>query len=75
MKVSVNKKQKEFEPIEITITIESRNELFDLWHRTNLAHRDVQENCSDEGGNPPIPNRENCFALWNNLNKVWEGLK
>lgn len=34
MKVQVKEKPKTFEPIEIKLTIESEEELCDLWHRT-----------------------------------------
>ena len=50
MKVEVKEKTKTFEPIEIKLTIESEEELCDLWHRVNLGanilkkyHEDYQD--------------------------------
>jgi len=42
MKVKV-KTQEEFQPIEITITIESESELCDLYHRVNCSIEKIEQ--------------------------------
>ena len=44
MKVEVKQVEKKFEPIELVITIESEEELCDMWHRMNLNSRQVNNN-------------------------------
>ena len=41
MKVDLKSKKKEFEPIEITITIESEDELIDFFNRSRLTAEDL----------------------------------
>ena len=41
MKVKTKTSPAEFTPIEITLTIESEQELCDLWLRTNLADESI----------------------------------
>lgn len=44
MKVKLKeKKNKDFKPIKISLTIESEQELCDLWHRLNIDRSDVNE--------------------------------
>lgn len=42
MKVEI-KETKRFTPIEINLTIESKEELIELWHRLNLSNDDVNK--------------------------------
>ena len=41
MKVEVKTEEKKFEPIELTITIESEEELCSLWHRMNALNSEI----------------------------------
>ena len=41
MKVKVKEREKEFQPIEIALTIENREELEELWHRLNYVGNKV----------------------------------
>ena len=43
MKVEIKETETKFEPITITLTIESEEELCDLWHRINLAPDVINE--------------------------------
>ena len=38
MKIKEHTKLNSFQPIELTITIESENELINLWHRLNISN-------------------------------------
>lgn len=42
MKINVETKETIFEPIELTITIESKEELETLWHRFNISKKGVE---------------------------------
>jgi len=43
MKATIIETKKQFEPIEIKLVIESEEELCDLWHRTNISSRKINE--------------------------------
>ena len=65
MKVKVNTK-KEFQPIELTITIESEEELCDLWHRLN-----VSKNVADTQSNNDLKHRcIDTYSLWNEIDDL-----
>jgi len=66
MKVKVN--NKEFQPIELTITIESEKELCDLWHRLNLSKNEI-----DSYINTKLKyesSTQSSFSLWEILNNL-----
>ena len=44
MKIEEVNKQEEFQPIELKITIESEEELCDLWHRFNASEVVIDKN-------------------------------
>jgi len=46
MKVTETNKKTVFEPIEIKLVIETKDELFALWHRLNISFADVIKNSS-----------------------------
>lgn len=48
MKVEVKEKEKEFQPIELAITIESEEELCSLWHRMNESATYINKNILHE---------------------------
>jgi hypothetical protein len=43
MKIEEVNKEKEFQPIELKITIESEEELCNLWHRFNVGRNQILE--------------------------------
>lgn len=43
MKVETKQPKKEFQPIEMTITFESEEELCNMWHRLNIRAIDVHK--------------------------------
>ena len=48
MKVDVKSKQREFESIEVTITIESKDELIDLFNRSRITTEDIYRTFVDK---------------------------
>ena len=53
MKCTVIKKEKVFSPIKLNLTIESKEELFSLWHRFNVcAHEDGSFGDTDDASLP-----------------------
>lgn len=48
MKVDTKSKQKEFEPIEVTITIESEDELIDFFNRSRITSGDLYSTLVDK---------------------------
>lgn len=49
MKVDIKSKQRVFEPIEITITIESQDELIDFFDRSRINAEDLYSALEDGG--------------------------
>ena len=47
MKIQVKEESNKFEPIELTLTIESEEELCDLWHRFNASVYDIDKESVD----------------------------
>lgn len=43
MKISYKKEEKEFVPQEIKITVETKDELLQLWHLTNVSQTGFKE--------------------------------
>lgn len=50
MKVEVSAARKKFDPITLTITIETREELLDMWARHLLSNGDLMENVRKDAG-------------------------
>ena len=73
MKVELEDQAKEFKPIKLTITIETEEELCDLWHRTNLNETVVNKTIHDVLKYKSIHNRIWIFidelVIDNNLRK------
>jgi hypothetical protein len=63
--------KKEFQPIDITITCESMQDLYNLWHRTNLSVKDVN-NWSDTDYYPPVA--DEGFELFTTIDRILKGL-
>lgn len=67
MKLEYDAGHIEFKPIKITLVIESRDELMELWHRLDLAFSEVKNISNKEIYFP----KEHCFmGLWRFLNKT-----
>lgn len=71
MKVKVKETEKKFEPIKLTITIESEEELCNLWHRLNIASYSIE---NDEYY---VSKRRlkyfvngDCYVLWSKLDMI-----
>jgi UTP-glucose-1-phosphate uridylyltransferase len=65
MKYTIETQEKEFEPIALTITIESLAELKSFLARMNQGAR------FDDGGNPNFVGAYmDTYELWNELNKL-----
>ena len=59
-----------FEPITLTITIESMDELLALWHRTNIADVVVREYSIGKDF-PSLPVDLSLWDLWVAVNDIW----
>ena len=68
MKAKIIEKEKKFEPIKIELTIESEEELCDLWHRANVGHIGLGKLCDDSL--PYMPTENGCLSLFNILEKA-----
>ena len=55
-----------FEPIELKITIETQDELCELWHRMNISIRRVMKNSNDDLMRFN-DSEEYCGELWDML--------
>ena len=77
MEVKIKGSEK-FEPIELTITIESEKELCDLWHRFNLTKMDMSdklcfENEYREDYEKFLKHKlSNARGVWEKLNELVE---
>ena len=78
MKVKVDTDYKDFQPVTLTVTIESKEELYELWHKMN-AHRSSfkeYEESRDHGGEPPLNRSEwDGYVLWDALDEVWKSTR
>ena len=61
MKATSKRKETGFEPIELTITIESKKELVELWHRLNVSPNYIKKSNSYE-------NRSSVMGEFNDNN-------
>lgn len=52
MKVKTNTKVVTFEPVTIEITIETAEELLNLWHRTNMSATAIRDHYNPTKGSP-----------------------
>ena len=66
MKVNC-KTERAFQPITIEITIESQDELYSLYHRTNLNNRVLRPVWEDSKSKVPFPVSDEADALWDVL--------
>ena len=71
MRATVTSKPEEFQPVTISLTIESRNELLSLWHRANIGIGDLAHVASK--GSLPLPTGSgSVHALWETLDRIAE---
>tara|TARA_R110000744_G_scaffold148351_2_gene261425 strand:- start:26380 stop:26604 length:225 start_codon:yes stop_codon:yes gene_type:complete len=47
MEIKINQEESEFKPIEITITLQSEEDLCSLWHRFNVSKKTVNKESED----------------------------
>jgi len=72
MKLAQKITPKGFEPIELKLTIESQDELLELWHRLNLSFDTIKKAYRIEDIDPGarFPQSENLLSgLWRTLNQ------
>ena len=72
MKVKTNTKVVEFAPITIEITIETTEELLNLWHRTNISAKAIRDHYTPPK-NSPIGTGD-ASELWEILDSIRIGL-
>lgn len=63
-----------FKPIKLEITIESLEELHQLWHRTNLSRNDLLQVAGERQLKQYPINSYYGSALWDQLNEILEEL-
>lgn len=67
MKVELEHREPEdFKPITLTLTIESHDELLELWHRTNISMNSLASSSlkAIEGAGLRLPVQHSTRALW-----------
>jgi hypothetical protein len=68
VKVEAVQDKKEFSPIKLTLTIESAEELYALWHRFNVSPAAI-EKCS--GVHERIPfGKDLAYMVWKEINTL-----
>ena len=70
MKHKVIQKEKEFEPVTIEITFETRDELIEIWKRLNLGCIYVDRQNTNYYDHKCDNNR--TFRLWKSLDNILE---
>ncbi len=70
MIVKVKEVVKKFEPIELNITIETEEELCDLWHRLNISDPVVLGGITDKLKYNLIEDRD--YKLWSKIDELVE---
>jgi len=64
-------KPEQFEPIELSLTIESKEELQELWHRLNISIKDINNIIVDDDFNK-IQTKDLTYDFWKKLDKIIE---
>ena len=70
MKYEINEKDLKFTPFSVTLKIESRDELMELWHKLSYNLDSIER--KDYEGRfyyPPIES-EDILKFWQELNKI-----
>jgi hypothetical protein len=63
MKVDI--KNDDFKPLTLNILIETKDELFDLWHRLNISGANVRDAYGDKETEVPFSDDEgSTYELW-----------
>ena len=71
----IGRKEKDFEPFTIEVTIESKEELIGLWHRLNLSRSSINREI-DTFRLPLLTGaNDNPMILWDAINKEAKKLK
>ena len=80
IKIEQIKPPEKFNPIKVSFVVDSKEELFDLWHRFNISNEDVKrsynldsvillkENSLDDG--PPLRGICEFYSIWNALDNI-----
>ena len=71
MKFEINEKDLKFVPFTITLRVERRDELMELWHKLLFELELIKEADYGDGGlyYPEEESKDIC-ELWNELNKI-----
>ena len=67
--MKVKKTSQEFRPITIELTIESKDELLDLWHRMNMSPRRIEKSYSGTQQRPFSKGNVASREIWKLLDK------
>lgn len=71
MKFEINEKDLKFVPFTITLKVESRDELMELWHKLIFSLSNIEEvDYGDRGLYYPDEESKDIHKLWNELNKI-----
>lgn len=68
VEVIKNKQPKEFQPITLQMTIETKEELFSLFSRLSLTSDEVNSFLNEEAGD--ITSKDELFELYWSINKL-----
>jgi hypothetical protein len=68
VEVIKNKQPKEFQPITLQVTIETKEELFSLFSRLSLTSDEVNSFFNEEAGD--ITSKDELFELYWSINKL-----
>jgi hypothetical protein len=59
-----------FQPIKITLELETRDELLTLWHRLNIGKTTIQKTHDKHPSSQPMPEEwASTYHLWNQLDE------
>ena len=75
MIVKTKETKKEFKPFTIELTIETEDELYELWHRLNLGFDDIREKSCHNVHDYPFPNTYTITPFWSVLDNKLEQLR
>ena len=71
MRVERKREGKKFEPITLEITLETIEEVYDLWHRTNMSLSVVRgDQLYSSPSSYPTPGKECGMGLWLELDEI-----
>jgi hypothetical protein len=66
----LHREPEDFRPITFKLTIETEDELLDLWHRLNISGHKIKKIVEECGATPKTPGSfENLCDFWNRLDE------